>query len=154
MTEGCSRIRHSSFVIRHSSFVIPPSPMKRNVLLILTLLACATASAAPPASAYNRPQVQIVPPELVPPSPALSAADELKTFQLAPGIRVELVASEPMIAHPVAVQFDPEGRMWVVEMRGYMPNLEGIGEDQPVGRVSVLTDTDGDGLMDKSTVFL
>ncbi|HEV7405029.1 MAG TPA: c-type cytochrome [Chthoniobacteraceae bacterium] len=127
--------------------------MKKPLALALTLLAYA-ASAAPPASAYNRPQVPIVPPELIPPSPALSADDELKTFQLAPGIRVELVASEPMIAHPVAVQFDPEGRMWVVEMRGYMPNLDGVGEDQPVGRVSVLTDTDGDGVMDQSQVFL
>src|SRR6478609_6489516 len=119
----------------------------------IALLLCDGASAAPPASAYNRPQVQIIPPELVPPSPALSAADELKSFQLAPGIRVELVASEPMIARPVAVQFDPDGRMWVVEMRGYMPNLEGIGEDQPVGRVSVLSDTDDEGRMDKCEVF-
>lgn len=125
-------------------------------LRVLTLLSfiCALASAAPPKEAYNRPQVCIIPAELIPPSPALSAEDELKTFHLAPGIRVELVASEPMIAHPVAVQFDPDGRMWVVEMRGYMPNLEGIGEDKPVGRVSVLEDSDGDGRMDKSTVFL
>ena len=120
----------------------------------LFLLLCGSALAAPPKGAYNRPQVQIIPAELIPPSPPLSAEDELKTFQLAPGIRVELVANEPMVAHPVAVQFDPDGRMWVVEMRGYMPNLEGTGEDKPVGRVSVLTDTDGDGRMDKSTVFL
>lgn len=127
-----------------------------NRLLLATasgLLACASF-AAPPREAYNRPQVQIIPPELIPPSPALSPEDELKTFQLAPGIRVELVASEPMIAHPVAAQFDGDGRLWVVEMRGYMPNLEGIGEDKPVGRISVLTDTDGDGRMDQSTVFL
>lgn len=128
--------------------------MKKSLLLSLGVAACAAAFAAPPSSAYNRPQVSITPAELIPPSPPLSAEDELKTFQLAPGIRVELVASEPMIAHPVALQFDPDGRMWVVEMRGYMPNLEGIGEDKPVGRVSVLTDTNGDGRMDKSTVFL
>jgi mono/diheme cytochrome c family protein/glucose/arabinose dehydrogenase len=128
--------------------------MHKLTAIPLLLLACAAASAAPPASAYNRPQVQIVPQELIPPSPALSAGDELKTFQLAPGIRVELVASEPMIERPVAVQFDPDGRLWVVEMRAYMPNLEGTGEDQPVGRVSVLTDTDGDGVMDKRQVFL
>lgn len=128
--------------------------MNKLLSLVLGFAACITASAAPPAGAYNRPQVSIIPSEVIPPSPALSADDELKTFRLAPGIRVELVASEPMVAHPVAVQFDPDGRMWVVEMRGYMPNLEGIGEDKPVGRVSVLTDTDGDGRMDKSMVFL
>ncbi len=131
----------------------PLSRVKKLLLTLLVLISFAV-QAAPPASAYNRPQVQIVPQELIPPSPALSPEDELKTFQLAPGIRVELVACEPMVAHPVAVQFDPDGRLWVVEMRGYMPNLEGIGEDKPVGRVSVLTDTDGDGRMDQSTVFL
>jgi mono/diheme cytochrome c family protein/glucose/arabinose dehydrogenase len=124
------------------------------VTLISLLMLAGAASAAPPASAYNRPQVQIIPPELVPPSPALSPEDELKTFHLAPGIRVELVASEPMVERPVALQFDPDGRMWVVEMRAFMPNLEGTGEDNPIGRVSVLTDTHGDGRMDKSTVFL
>lgn len=128
-------------------------PMKNLPLIALVLMAGA-ASAAPPSSAYNRPQVQIIPPELVPPSPALSPEDELKTFHLAPGIRVELVASEPMIERPVALQFDPDGRLWVVEMRAFMPNLEGTGEDNPIGRVSVLTDTHGDGRMDKSTVFL
>lgn len=126
---------------------LPPSP--------LCLFLCAAAAfAAPPPGAYNRPEVSIIPAELIPPSPALSADDELKTFQTAPGIRVEMVACEPMVEHPVAVQFDQDGRMWVVEMRGYMPNLEGTGEDQPVGRVSILTDTDGDGRMDKKTVFL
>lgn len=128
--------------------------VKKPRLIALMLLACAAVSAAPPKGAYDRPQVSFVPPEVIPPSPALSPEDELKTFVLAPGIRVELVASEPMIQRPVVVQFGPDGRMWVVEMRAFMPNLEGIGEDQPIGRVSVLTDTDGDGRMDKSQVFL
>ena len=130
------------------------NPMKNLPLIALLLLVAGAASGAPPAGSYNRPQVQIIPQELIPPSPVLSPEDELKSFHLAPGIRVELVASEPMVERPVAVQFDPDGRMWVVEMRAYMPNLEGTGEDNPIGRVSVLTDTDGDGRMDKSTVFL
>jgi mono/diheme cytochrome c family protein/glucose/arabinose dehydrogenase len=120
----------------------------------LTLFAFAAPLAAQVANQSQRPQVPLVPAELIPPSPALSPEEELKTFQIAPGVRVELVASEPMVAHPVAVAFDPDGQLWVVEMRGYMPNLDGIGEDQPVGRVSVLTDTDGDGRMDTSRVFL
>lgn len=99
-------------------------------------------------------QVPIVPANLIPPAPALSAADELKTFQVAPGFRVELVAHEPLVGDPVAATFGPDGRLWVVEMRSYMPDLDGHGEDQPVGRVVVLTDTDGDGRMDKSDVFV
>jgi mono/diheme cytochrome c family protein len=44
--------------------------------------------------------------------------------------------------------------MWVVEMRGYMPNPDGIGESEPVGSIVILEDTDGDGTMDRRTVFL
>src|SRR5262245_33785580 len=90
----------------------------------------------------------------VPPSPALSPADELKTLKIAPGYRVELVAAEPLVRDPVAMTFDPDGRIWVCEMRGYMPNVDGKGQKMPVGTISVLEDTDGDGVMDKSTIFL
>jgi glucose/arabinose dehydrogenase len=86
--------------------------------------------------------------------PLLSPEDEAKTFNLPQGFHAEVVAAEPMVEHPVQVQFDPDGRLWVVEMRGYMPNIDGVGEDKPVGRISVLEDTDGDGRMDKSTVFM
>ena len=64
------------------------------------------------------------------------------------------MASEPLVQDPVAIDFDADGRMYVVEMRGYMPNLEGTGEDVPKGRIVVLQDTNDDGKMDKSTVFL
>jgi mono/diheme cytochrome c family protein/glucose/arabinose dehydrogenase len=89
------------------------------------------------------------------PAPApLSAEEELKTFRLPAGFRIELVASEPMIETPIAISFDDQGRMFVVEMRGYMRDLNGTTEDQPLSRVSLLTDTDGDGRMDVVTPFL
>ena len=87
-------------------------------------------------------------------APPLSPADALKTFHLPPGYRLELVASEPLVADPVWMDMDPDGRLWVVEMRGYMPNVDGKGEDAPVGQVVVLEDTDDDGRADKRTVFL
>ncbi|MEI6872065.1 MAG: dehydrogenase, partial [Verrucomicrobiota bacterium] len=99
-------------------------------------------------------QISLVPEQLIPPAPVLSPEDELKTFQLAPGYRAELVASDPLVGDPVAMTFGPDGRIWVVEMRGYMPDLDGTTEDQPQGRIVVLSDTDGDGKMDKSEVFL
>lgn len=88
------------------------------------------------------------------PSPALSPEDELATFQFPDDVKVELVASEPMVEDPVVITFDPDGRLWVVEMRAFMPDIDGKGEDQPIGRISVLQDVDGDGKMDKSHVYL
>ncbi len=90
----------------------------------------------------------------VPPGDPVPADKALSTFRIAPGFRLELVAHEPMVQTPVAMAWDPDGRLWVVEMRGYMPNVDGKGEDVRNGRVSILEDTDGDGRMDKSTVFL
>ena len=99
-------------------------------------------------------QRSLVPPDLIPPAPGLSPEEAMKTFKLAPGYKLELVASEPLVQEPVVIQFGTDGRMWVVEMRGYMPDLDGNGEDQPVGRIVVLRDRDGDGRYDESKVFL
>jgi mono/diheme cytochrome c family protein/glucose/arabinose dehydrogenase len=88
------------------------------------------------------------------PVPFLTAAQAIETFHLPTGLRAEVVAEEPMVQQPVAMAFDPDGRIWVVEMRSYMPNPQGIGEDRPLGRVSILKDTDGDGRMDTSCVFI
>jgi putative membrane-bound dehydrogenase-like protein len=87
-------------------------------------------------------------------SPALSPAEALKTFHMPPGYRLELVASEPMVVDPILVDFDPDGRMWVVEMLGFMPDRSGTDSREPTGRVAVLEDLDDDGRMDRRTVFL
>jgi mono/diheme cytochrome c family protein len=87
-------------------------------------------------------------------SPVLSPEDEMKTFFLPPGYRLELVASEPMIQEPVLIDIDPSGRLWVIEMLGYMQDIAATTEHQPLGRISVLEDLNGDGKMDKKTVFL
>lgn len=89
-----------------------------------------------------------------PQAPLLHPEQERQTFQLAPGLRIELVAAEPMIEDPVAMAFDEAGRLWVVEMRGFMPDIDGTGEEEKVGRVSILLDQNQDGRMDSSVVFL
>ncbi len=58
------------------------------------------------------------------------------------------------IETPIAISWDDQGRLYVCEMRGYMNDIDGKGEDQPLGRISRLEDTDGDGRMDKATVFV
>ena len=108
-----------------------------------------SAAQTPPASPAALPSAT---PATV--SPPLSPADAQRTFRLPPGYRLELVASEPLVVDPVWMDMDPDGRLWVVEMRGYMPTVDGKGEDAPVGQVVVLEDTDGDGRADKRTVFL
>lgn len=107
--------------------------------LLLTVYGCSTVES---------------PTSLEGPSPVREPAEELKTFKVEPGLKVQLVAAEPMVEDPVVCTFDEDGKLWVVEMRAYMPNMEGEGEREPNGRVSVLQDTDGDGVMDVSTVYL
>ncbi len=99
-------------------------------------------------------QKEVVPKEQIPPAPVRSPEEEARTFSVAPGFHMELVASEPLVTSPVAVQFDHQGRLWVVEMNGYMPNPDGRGEQIPNGNIVILEDTDGDGKMDKRSVFL
>ncbi|HEX6464775.1 MAG TPA: PVC-type heme-binding CxxCH protein, partial [Vicinamibacterales bacterium] len=70
-----------------------------------------------------------------------------------PGYHVELVAAEPLVQDPVAIDWDVQGRLWVVEMPGFMQDITSSTEQRPIGRVVVLEDTDGDGRMDKRTVF-
>ena len=96
----------------------------------------------------------VVPEKLIPPSPVLSVEQSLHSFQLAPGFVIEPVAAEPWVDSPVCLDFDPAGRMWVCELRGYMPDIDGKGETDPQGRIVILEDTDKDGLVDKRTVFL
>ncbi len=131
--------------------------MLPRVLLFAAMLPCFAAHGDEFGDKRDRPgEVQrlVVPRELIPPSGPRSPEEEMKTFQLAPGFHIELVASDPLIGDPVAMTIGPDGRLWVVEMRGFMADLDGHGEESPVGRVVVLEDTDGDGKMDKCTVFL
>ncbi len=75
-------------------------------------------------------------------------------YKVADGFKLELAASDPFIEAPVGIDFDNEGRMWVVEMRGFMPNLSGTGDDAPTGRISILEDTDNDGYAESAKIFL
>ena len=122
--------------------------------LPLAALCLAAAACAQIGDKAGEAQMQLVPEGLIPPSPALTPQEELKTFQIAKGYQISLAASDPQVGDPVAAQFGPDGRLWVVEMQGYMPDLDATTEDQPHGRVVVLEDKDGDGVFETSTVFL
>ena len=105
--------------------------------------------------------------------PPLHPDDALKKFQLEEGFRIELVAHEPMVIDPIAMDIDADGRLWVVNMPSYnrMPVREILAttgerteereaaltaralEEPADATIVVLEDTSGDGKMDKYRVF-
>ena len=100
-------------------------PVFRLILLAVALLAIAGSAEGQAGDRKDEIQPPL-PPELqLPPAPALSPEEELDSFRLEPGFKIELVASEPLINDPVVAKFDEDGRLWVVEMKGYMPNPDG-----------------------------
>lgn len=78
---------------------------------------------------------------------AVEANDALATLEVADGFRIEMIASEPLITSPVDMEIDEYGNLYVVEMPGYPLDKSGSG------KIILLSDTDGDGKMDKRTVF-
>ncbi|MEZ4933684.1 MAG: c-type cytochrome [Saprospiraceae bacterium] len=75
-------------------------------------------------------------------------------FILQDGFSIKLIAAEPLLDSPVAMQFDKRGRIWVVELPGYMRDIDGSDEDLPDGKIAILTDEDQDGQMDTRSIFL
>ncbi|MBL9166619.1 MAG: neutral/alkaline non-lysosomal ceramidase N-terminal domain-containing protein [Verrucomicrobiales bacterium] len=82
----------------------------------------------------------------------LGAADALRSFRVRAGLELELVASEPLVTSPVAIDWGADGRLWVCEMYDYPQGLD--NRFQPGGRITFLQDTNLDGRYDRSQVFL
>lgn len=97
-----------------------------------------------PQSFRVKPGTQGVPPQ--------SPSDSLRSLRTHPKLQIELVASEPLVDDPVAIDFGLDGRLWVAEMVDYARAVD--EEFVPAGRIKVLADTDGDGQYDQPTVFL
>ena len=121
-----------------------------EVALYPRALAAGEVAAHYQASAVTPPVAAVVAAR-APDSPPLSPLASMQKIHLRPGFRVELVASEPLVLDPVAIDWSPDGRLWVVEMADYPMGLDGKGK--PGGRIRVLEDADGDGRFDKSTLF-
>src|SRR6266849_8081583 len=89
----------------------------------------------------------------IPPAGPLSPQQELGTLHVSKGFRLELVACEPNIIDPVAMAFDEDGRLFVVEMPGYPSPGGAATANITSGRVKMLEDRDGDGFFERSTVY-
>ncbi|MBJ6368379.1 PVC-type heme-binding CxxCH protein [Snuella sedimenti] len=77
----------------------------------------------------------------------------LDNYKIEDGFDLEMVASEPLLVAPVAMDFDSKGRIWVAEMTGFMSDIDGEGEEAPTGSIKILEDRDHDGVMDHVKVF-
>ena len=84
----------------------------------------------------------------------LSPEESMKHIYLPKGYHLQLVASEPMVSQPAAIVWDGDGVMYVAELNTYMVDEDGSNEFQQTSRVKRLEDTNGDGVMDKATVFI
>src|SRR5687768_10378126 len=87
-------------------------------------------------------------------SPVVSPEESIKKMQVEEGFLVKLVAAEPLVKAPVAITFDERGRIWVVEMHGYMTDTIGSEEHLPTGKIVILEDENNDGVADKRKIFL
>lgn len=88
-------------------------------------------------------------------SPALSPEESLEHFKIEDGFDIKIVAAEPLLQAPVAADFDEKGRIWAVEMTGYMPDTAGTDETiNQSGKIVILEDKDKDGVMDERKVFM
>lgn len=118
--------------------------MTARMFFIVMLCSCAAPqSLAQDADVFvPRRQTQL-------PGPPLSPQEAVRKMTVPEGFSVEIVAAEPDILNPVAMTFDERGRAWITESFEYPRRSAGPGRD----RVKVLEDTNGDGTMDKVTVF-
>ncbi|MBT4886361.1 MAG: hypothetical protein HON07_04020, partial [Planctomycetaceae bacterium] len=80
-------------------------------------------------------------------TPFLKPAEAVSKMAVPDGFEVSVFAAEPDIAEPIAFCFDDRGRMWVVENFNYQTRKKHT--DDPVSRIQILEDTDGDGVFDK-----
>jgi putative membrane-bound dehydrogenase-like protein len=117
--------------------IFPRTALWLRAGLCLSTLAHLVSAAEPDVTASDLPRI-----------PPTEPAQAIKTFQVKPGFRVELVAAEPLVVDPIAMCFDENSRLFVVEMRDYSER-----RDERLGRIRMLEDTDGDGRMDRATVF-
>lgn len=121
---------------------IPPALIAALVVSLAPLIATHAAPAA----------AKVLKPGAADRTQPLTPEAALAAFQLEPGLRIELVAAEPLVVDPVAFAFDEQGRLYVVEARGY-PETLNASPATTEGRVARLEDTDGDGRCDRRTEF-
>ncbi|MDG2384659.1 MAG: HEAT repeat domain-containing protein [Pirellulaceae bacterium] len=128
-------------MLRHTFYyltVVPGFSVCLMATFILSSLPAGNCCGQAPDFSEELPRIQ-----------PLEPAEAIKSFRLQSGFKIEQVASEPLVTDPVAIAFDENGRLYVVEMRGYSED-----EKLQIGRIRRLEDQDGDGQFDHSTTYV
>ncbi len=122
--------------------------MQRRLIALLALTSCA------PLASWAADELKF------PTTPPTEPQNAAKTFHVLDGFQMQLIAAEPLVTDPVAITYDEDGRAYVCEMNDYPytdkehhKHAQENPTDQSIGKVRLLTDTDGDGIFDKATVF-
>lgn len=123
----------------------PFLPVCVALLLLGSLMAPGRSSAQEPPAGLDLKKA-------LPTIPARTPEQSREQIVTRDGFRVELVAAEPLVRDPVAIDFDEAGRMFVIELPQY--NGYAIPKFKARGSIRMLEDRDGDGRYEKSTVYL
>jgi len=109
--------------------------MSRSFRAVSALLFIATLvlSQSAPAQKSNSESAEKGFAAELPRIPPKTPGEALKAFRLHPGFRIELAAAEPLLASPVAIDFDEDGRLYVAEFREFNQGAS----RQPHGRGQV-----------------
>lgn len=117
--------------------------------MVLVFFSCQKEDKVYKDEIYQKPKIDPNP-ELM----ALSPEESMSKIHIPDGFKIELVANEPMVSEPIALAWDGNGSMYVAQLNTYMQDADATNENEPWSRVMKLDDTDGDGVMDKSSVFI
>ena len=142
----------------------------RIVFLVLSVLCVSCSPLADPISSSGPSEepiantldvvpykITIAPEDTVseqPPVRPLTVEQEQALLLVPPGYRITPVLTDPVIKEPAAIAFDGNGRMFVLELRTYMQDIDATDELTPAGRISMHEDADNDGVYDTHHVFV
>lgn len=126
-----------------------------QLVIVTAIVACALPLAATGQASAAEPNKEQTIAELaakLPKIPPKTPEESRQSIKVSDGFRVSLVAAEPLVRDPVAIDFDENGRMYVVEL----PPYNGYAVEGFIGKgtIRLLEDTDDDGTYEKSTLFL
>jgi putative membrane-bound dehydrogenase-like protein len=133
--------------MRHPVASVPRSHLSALLAAAALALLLTSARAQAPAKAPAAP----APAAAAPAVPPLPDSVPLGLFKVPEGFEVTVWARSPLFRNPTNMDIDAQGRIWVTEGVNYRKHAD---RETQGDRVTVLTDSDGDGRADKTHTFV